>query len=274
MGILSILIKAMTVENRKHQTTSRLFGFRKSSVLLLTILALVVLVDQSQAKSLRHLGPSKGHSDKSRHNKPKEYAETVTQEKKPEHKPEHKKEEHKPEPKKEEPKKEEPKKEEPKPEPKPEPVPEPKKVAPPPPPPPAPKPEPKKEAPKPKPAPIPVPKKEEPKPVMHKTHNDMSGKKVVYAKAKHANNGVHETAAISGGASPFADKPDTEVNNAKADLDEEDNKYHGSYLKKKLFRGMADLNMTITPDNEKKLLILAGGFVFFGVIAWCFCKCI
>merc|ERR1711935_348835 len=263
MGILSILIKAMTVENRKHQTTSRLFGFRKSSVLLLTILALVVLVDQSQAKSLRHLGSGKGHSDKSRHNKPKEYAETVTQEKKPEHKPEHKKEEHKPEPKKEEPKKEEPKKE-----PKPEPVPEPKKVAPPPPPPPAPKPEPKKEAPK------PVHKKEEPKPVMHKTHNDMSGKKVVYAKAKHANNGVHETAAISGGASPFADKPDTEVNNAKADLDEEDNKYHGSYLKKKLFRGMADLNMTITPDNEKKLLILAGGFVFFGVIAWCFCKCI
>merc|ERR1711935_376844 len=209
MGILSILIKAMTVENRKHQTTSRLFGFRKSSVLLLTILALVVLVDQSQAKSLRHLGSGKGHSDKSRHNKPKEYAETVTQEKKPEHKPEHKKEEHKPEPKKEEPKKE----------------------APPPPPPPAPKPEPKKEAPKPKPAPIPVPKKEEPKPVMHKTHNDMSGKKVVYAKAKHANNGVHETAAISGGASPFADKPDTEVNNAKAELDEEDNKYHGSYLK-------------------------------------------
>merc|ERR1711935_1323314 len=205
MGILSILIKAMTVENRKHQTTSRLFGFRKSSVLLLTILALVVLVDQSQAKSLRHLGSGKGHSDKSRHNKPKEYAETVTQEKKPEHKPEHKKEEHKPEP--------------------------------------------KKEAPKPKPAPIPVPKKEEPKPVMHKTHNDMSGKKVVYAKAKHANNGVHETAAISGGASPFADKPDTEVNNAKAELDEEDNKYHGSYLKKKLFRGMADLNMTITPDN-------------------------
>merc|ERR1712153_216536 len=177
-------------------------------------------------------------------------------------------EEHKPEPKKEEPKKEEPKKEEPKP----EPVPEPKKVAPPPAPKPEPKPEPKKEAPKP--APIPVHKKEEPKPVMHKTHNDMSGKKVVYAKAKHANNGVHETAAISGGASPFADKPDTEVNNAKAELDEEDNKYHGSYLKKKLFRGMADLNMTITPDNEKKLLILAGGFVFFGVIAWCFCKCI
>merc|ERR1711935_337985 len=127
MGILSILIKAMTVENRKHQTTSRLFGFRKSSVLLLTILALVVLVDQSQAKSLRHLGSGKGHSDKSRHNKPKEVIETVTQEKKPEHKPETK----------EEPKKEEPKKEEPKPEPKPEPVPEPKKVAPPPPPPPA-----------------------------------------------------------------------------------------------------------------------------------------
>jgi len=103
----------------------------------------------------------------------------------------------------------------------------------------------------------------------------MSGKKnMPYAKTKHANNGVKETAATSGSSNPFSAKPDTEANNAKAELDEEDNKYHGSYLKKKLFRGMADLNMTITPDNEKKLLILAGGFAFFGIIAWCFCKCI
>jgi len=81
------LIKAMTVENRKHQTTSRLFGFRKSSVLLLTILALFVLVDQSQAKSLRHLGAAKGHANKSRHNAPKEIPETVKQEEKPKPKP-------------------------------------------------------------------------------------------------------------------------------------------------------------------------------------------
>jgi len=54
---------------------TRLFGIKKTSVLLLTILALFVLVDQSQAKSLRQLAA--GHANKSRHNKPKEVIETV-----------------------------------------------------------------------------------------------------------------------------------------------------------------------------------------------------
>ena len=101
----------------------------------------------------------------------------------------------------------------------------------------------------------------------------MDGKKP--SKPKHHDNGVKITAATSSSSNPFKSSGEvSEVKDAKSDLDEEDNKYHGSYLKKKLFRGMADLNMTITPDNEKKLLVLAGGFAVFGMIAWCFCKCI
>jgi len=63
----------MKGENSKPMT--RLFGIKKTSVLLLTILALFVFVDQSQAKSLRQLAA--GHANKSRHNKPKEVIETV-----------------------------------------------------------------------------------------------------------------------------------------------------------------------------------------------------
>ena len=101
----------------------------------------------------------------------------------------------------------------------------------------------------------------------------MDGKKHEKEKKKsHKKSGHEETASTTGSSNPY--KHSEDVKDEKADLDDEDNKYHGSYLKKKLFRGMADLNMTITPDNEKKLLVLAGGFAVFGIIAWCFCKCL
>ena len=36
---------------------------------------------------------------------------------------------------------------------------------------------------------------------------------------------------------------------------------------------MAELNMTITPGNEKKLLLMVLGFSLFWVFTYCVCKC-
>ena len=57
--------------------------------------------------------------------------------------------------------------------------------------------------------------------------------------------------------------------------DEDDDKYQGDYLDKKLFRmsSKGDLGVSMTPKNEKLLIIIGMASLMFGIFIYCICSC-
>ena len=63
------------------------------------------------------------------------------------------------------------------------------------------------------------------------------------------------------------------IHDEKSDIEQAALKYHGSYLKKRLFRSIDDLNETVHPEKRKVLMVLVVSAIFMTLFCALVCRC-
>lgn len=137
-----------------------------------------------------------------------------------------------------------------------------KKEAPPPPPPP---PEPKKEE--------PVVEKPKPKPKPEEPKIEEKPEKGVDKEGYFANAGKDPKEVAAGDGTIVAPTHSNPAHAPKAPPKRADVKYEDTSLLNKGMNVAGDDGIRMTPDNQKKVIILAGAALFVGICTACLCKC-